>query len=95
MALLAGQIDELPINSGTFAVEFSGGDRIEGTIAGTVQPRDDGSFGLAMKFVATHGTGRFAGVTGGGRLHAIQELESREFRATLSAKLLIQERHRI
>jgi hypothetical protein len=89
MAFLAGQLDELSIATGTFAVEFANGDTLDGTIAGTIRPRDDGTFGLEAKFIATHGTGRFAGVSGGGRLHAIEELESLEFRAMLQAKLTV------
>jgi hypothetical protein len=87
MALLAGQIDELTINAGTFAVEFANGDTVGGAITGTVRPRDDGTFGLEVKFVATHGTGRFAGVSGGGTLRAIEDVESLAFGAMLNAKL--------
>ena len=87
MAFLAGQLDELSIATGTFSAEFASGDTVSGTLAGTIRPRDDGTFGLEAKFVATHGTGRFAGVTGGGTLRAIEELESLEFRAMLNVKL--------
>jgi hypothetical protein len=89
MALLAGQIDELTINTGTFAVEFANAGTVGGTIAGTVRPRDDGAFGLELKFIATHGTGQFAGVSGGGTLRAIEDVESFEFRAMLHAKLSV------
>jgi hypothetical protein len=87
MALLAGQVDELSINTGTFAVEFANGDTIAGTLRGTIRPRDDGTFGLEAAFVATAGSGRFAGVTGGGILRAVDDIESLEFRAMLNAKL--------
>ena len=89
LALLAGQIDELTINTGTFAVEFADGNTVHGTLSGTIRPRDDGTFGLAAKFVATGGTGAFAGVTGGGTLHAVDDLTTFEFRAVLHAKLAV------
>ena len=87
MALLAGQIDELSIATGTFAAEFASGDTVSGTISGTVRPGDDQQFGLQAKFIAIHGTGRFAGVSGGGTLRAIDDLDTLEFRAMLNAKL--------
>jgi hypothetical protein len=87
MALLAGQIDELSIATGTFTAEFSNGDTLGGTISGTVRPGEDQTFGLQAKFIATHGTGRFAGVSGGGTLRAIDSLDTLEFRAMLNAKL--------
>jgi hypothetical protein len=89
LALLAGQIDELSIATGTFAVEFADGDTVHGTLSGTIRPRDDGTFGLVAKFVAVGGTGAFAGVTGGGTLHAVDDLTTLEFRAILRAKLAV------
>jgi hypothetical protein len=89
LALLAGQIDELTINTGAFAVEFADGDTVEGTLSGTIRPRDDGTFGLAARFVATGGTGAFAGVTGGGTLHAVDDLTTFEFRGVLHATFAV------
>ena len=89
LALLAGQIDELTINTGTFAVEFADGNTVHGTLSGTIRPRDDGTLGLVAKFVAVGGTGAFAGVTGGGTLHAVDDLTTLEFRAILRAKLAV------
>jgi hypothetical protein len=89
LALLAGQIEELSIATGTFAVEFADGDTVHGMLSGTIRPRDDGTFGLVAKFVATGGTGAFAGVTGGGTLHAVDDLTTLEFRAILHAKLAV------
>ena len=89
LALLAGQIDELTINTGTFAVEFAEGDAVRGTLSGTIRPRDDGTFGLTANFVATGGAGAFAGVTGGGTLHAVDDPTTFEFRAILHARLAV------
>ena len=89
LALLAGRLDELSIATGTFSAEFSSGDRLGGTISGTVRPREDQTFGLEAKFIATHGTGRFAGVSGGGTLHALDNLDTLEFRAMLHANLAV------
>jgi hypothetical protein len=87
LALLAGEVDELTINTGTFDVEFGDGDTITGTLRGTIRPRGDGLFALRADFTATGGTGDFNGVTGGGVLHAIDELATLQFRAVLHAKL--------
>ena len=87
MELLAGQVDELTINTGTFSAEFEEGDTITGTLRGTIRPRGDGTFALQADFTATGGTGAFAGVTGGGSLRALDDLTTLEFRAMLHAKL--------
>jgi len=89
MALFAGQLDALTVNTGTFAVEFASGDTIRGALKGTIRPRDDGTFGLESAFIATNGTGRFAGVSGGGTLGGVDDPESLEFRAMLHAKLSV------
>ena len=89
LALLAGQIEELTINTGTFSAEFDSGDTISGTLSGTIRPRHDGTFVLEADFVATNGTGQFAGVTGGGSLRAVDDLTTLEFRALLHAKLSV------
>ena len=89
LALLAGQVDELSIATGTFAVEFADGDTITGTLSGTIRPRDDGTFSLQADFVATAGTGAFVGVSGGGTLRAVDDLTTLEFRAMLHAKLSV------
>jgi hypothetical protein len=89
MDLLAGNVEELSIATGTFSAEFADGDALGGTLSGTIRPRGDGTFALEADFVATRGTGDFSGVTGGGSLRALDDISTLEFRAMLHAKLSV------
>ena len=86
--LVAGQLDEFPIDAASFVVEFADGDTLRGTLAGRIRPRDDGTFALHAAFIATGGTGGFAKVASGrGSLHAVTDPSTLEMRTALHAKL--------
>jgi hypothetical protein len=84
MGLLSGELDEAPLNSGTFKVQTGDGRTVVGTFSAVVKRHGRFAFKIIGDFDITGGANGFEGISGDGRLRGTLDLRTAAYTGNIN-----------